>query len=652
MKSASRRRFSLIFLFFSVAQSSPLATALRKCIDLVPKSRSSKYQEAVVPALESAIRKSSGMATRTAAAESVITLCTTCPHMFKSSASSSSLLRCFFDAVYRERGGKAAQDKMNGAFGALSALCSGTTIRSLASLAADRYKEAHGNNDDPAMRNASAMILRSIAVKASDQFSDPGNSDVWCRKVLPISFLGMRDPDKSASSLWREVWDDGGAAVDLGSSENNIGNTLEERLLLSLAKECAKALEDRSWSRRVTGAVAIISLAEKEILAPLPRRLNGNYSRQEQVRARKRAHASKIALSSLVQMVSRNRIWTGKHEVVRAMVQLSKVWIPFAVTKEAEALLGDPGLSPVNFGHSTEENDLFLSDAFFGEKVMGSGAIEEESDNDDGIRPCEKFSIDAIPPVLILGICRQLLAQSFPQKAATRSIADEEVLPYRSNVLKSLETLLKSLPDNETSSYFRGRVFSFLAPKLWDVFRHKAADEGPSPKEAPLIIARSIDCFASSCWSRMEVRRIEQTSSIGSSALSQTFLFQVDLTKQSAWTVREAAAKCAARYTKCVDFDALQSRHAASTLVDIAAIALKDKRFWKVRLGGLDILLSLVLRVEEGSHETDQAKQLVLEVILPYKESIQDLAKRCLNDSEAKITAQATKILGIISSWP
>ena len=226
-----------------------------------------------MPALESAIRKSSGMATRTAAAECVITLCTTCPHMFKSSASSSSLLRCFFDSVYRERGGKAAQDKMNGAFGALSALCSGTVIRSLASLAADRYKQAHGSNDDAALRHASAMILRSVAVKASNQFSDPGNSDVWCKKVLPISFLGMRDPDKSAASLWREVWEDGGAAVDLGSSENDSGNTLEERLLLSLAKECVKALEDRSWSRRVTGAIAIISLAEKEILAPPPRRL-------------------------------------------------------------------------------------------------------------------------------------------------------------------------------------------------------------------------------------------------------------------------------------------------------------------------------------------------------------------------------------------
>jgi hypothetical protein len=578
--------------------------------------------------------------------------------MFKSSASSSSLLRCFFEAVYRERGGKAAQDKMNGAFGALSALCPGSVIRPLASSAADKYKQAHGSNDDAAVRHASAMILRSVAVKASNQFSDPGNSDVWCKKVLPISFLGMRDPDKSAASLWREVWEDGGAAVDLGSSENDTGHTLEERLLLGLAKECVKALEDRSWSRRVTGSVALISLAEKEILAPPPRRLNGTYSPSEQARARKRAHASRIALSSLVQLVSRNRIWTGKHEVVRATVQLSKVWIPFAVTEEAKALLGEPNLAPVIFGDSTSKQDLFLQDAFFREDKIENDQVEE-SDNDDGIPSGERFSTGEIPALVIIGICRQLLMQSFPPKSALRSVADEEVLPYRSNVLKSLEMLLKSLPDTEYSSDFRSRVFSFVAPKLWEVFRHETIDQ-PYSKESPLIVARSIDCFASTCWSRMQFHHIEQTSTIGSSALLQTFLFHADFTKQSAWTVREAAAKGASKFAECADFETLQKRQTVSTLVDIAGIALKDRRFWRVRLGGLEILLSLALRVENGSNavvgsslaDTDQKKQLILETILPYKESIQALAKRSLNDSEAKVTAKSTKILGIMSSWP
>eukprot|EP00537_Pseudo-nitzschia_pungens_P002169 CAMPEP_0172363244 /NCGR_PEP_ID=MMETSP1060-20121228/6658_1 /TAXON_ID=37318 /ORGANISM="Pseudo-nitzschia pungens, Strain cf. cingulata" /LENGTH=2421 /DNA_ID=CAMNT_0013085947 /DNA_START=205 /DNA_END=7470 /DNA_ORIENTATION=- len=651
---------NLARLRIQVSQNSPLATALRKCIDLVPRARSLKYQEAVVPALESAISKSSGMATRTAAAECVITLCTTCPHMFQSSTSSGPLLRCFFDAVYRERGGKAAQDKMNSAFGGLSALCPGPAVRQLASVATDRYKEAHGNNDDPATRHASALVLRSIAVKASQQFSNPGNTDVWCRKVLPMSFLGMRDIDKATASLWREVWEDGGAAVDLGSSNNNTGNTLEENLLLGLTKECVKALEDRSWSRRVTGAVALASLAEKEILAPPPRRLNGTYSGSEQARARKRANASRIGLFSLVQLVARNRIWTGKHEVVRAAIQVLRAWIPVAVAEEAKGLLGDLVLRPVIFGDSTFDKDLFVGDAFFLKKVKENNAISDESDcEDDSIPSAEPCSTTEIPPLAIPGICRLLLMQSFPSKNSLRSVATEEVLPYRSSVLQTLEMLLEALPDTDDGSKFRQSIVSYLTPKLWDVFRHTTSNQS-SPTESPLIVARSIHCFSSSLWPGMELTQVENISEMDSSVLSQTFLFHVDFTKQSAWTVREAAAKGASRLARCADFQTLQRRQAVSTLVEIAGIALKDRRFWKVRFGGLEILQSLVLRVGDGSQAgaghglstTMQEKQMVLETVLPYKENIQALAKRSLNDSEAKVTALSTNILGVLSTWP
>jgi len=461
----------------------------------------------------------------------------------------------------------------------------------------------------------------------------------------------MRDPAKSTASLWREVWEDGGSAIDLGSSDSGTGNTLEEQLLLSLTKECVRALEDISWSRRVTGAAALHSLAEKEILAPPPRRLNGKYSSLEQARARKRAHASRIALSSLVRLLSRNRIWTGKHEVVRATVQICKAWIPFSTNPEAEAFLGEPNQAPIIIGDPSSENDLFLSDAFFS-TVTENDEVEEESDNDDGILQSERIATDSVPSLLVSGICRLLLNQSFPQKSATRSVADEEILPYRSNVLKSLEVLLKSLPDTCSASYFRGRIFSFLSPKLWGVFRHDIIEQSSS-KESPLIVARCIDCFASSCWSRMEFQVIEQASTISSSALLQTFLFHVDFTKQSAWTVREAATKGASKLVQCADFDTLQRRHAVSTLVDIARIASKDRRFWKVRLGGLGILLSLVMCVRDSPHaDTDEKKQLALEIILPFKESIQDLAKKSLNDSEAMVTAESTKILGITSTWP
>ena len=481
--------------------------------------------------------------------------------------------------------------------------------------------------------------------------------------VLPISFLGMRDPEKRVASLWQEVWEDGGAAVDLSSSNNDTGNTLEEKLLFNLTKECVKALNDNSWSRRVTGAAALVSLADKEILAPPPRRLNGTYTQSEQNRARKRRDASHLALSSLVRVVASSRIWTGKDHIARGIVQVSKVWIPFAASKEASALFGDQSLAPITFGDSASDKDLFLGDAFF-EELKENIVEESDQEQDDDIPADEMLSTNETTVLLIPGICRLLLMQSFPVKSALRSIADDEVLPYRSNVLQSLELLLKPLPDSDNLSHYRRRIFVAMAPKLWEVFRHSTTDESSKniTEESPLIVARSIDCFASSCWSYMQFQRNEEQESIIVSAteLSQTFKFHVDLTKQIAWTVREAAAKGASKLAQCADFETLKGRKAVSTLVDIAAIALKDRRFWKVRLGGLEILKSIVLRAGNVSQaivgkdpvETAQEKQLVLETFLPHKESIQELAKRSLNDSEAKITALSTTILAVISTWP
>jgi len=420
-----------------------------------------------------------------------------------------------------------------------------------------------------------------------------------------------------------------------------------------------KALEDKSWSRRVTGAVALTSLADKDILGPPPCSLDGQYSLSLQARARKRAKASRTALSSLVQLMSRNRIWTGKHEVVRATVQLSKVWVPFAATKEAEALLGEPGLAPVSFGDSISEKDLFLNDSFFGTKDLETDQTEDESDNDDVTPLSERFLTGEIPTLALLGICRQLLKQSFPQKSAARSVPEEEVLPYRSNALKCLEILLKSLPDTEFSSHLRKRIFSYLTPKLFKVFGHETINQ-PSPKESPLIIARSILCFASCLWSRMEFQDIEKVTRIESSALLQIFSFHADFSRQSAWTVREAATKGASKLAQCADSNTLQRRQTISSLVDIARLASKDRKFWKVRLGGVEILLSLVSRVGNCSHsvaigsfnEVNQEKQLILDTILPHKENIEALAKRSLIDSEAKITEISTKTLGILSTWP
>jgi proteasome component ECM29 len=199
---------SLERLRLQVAQAGPLAEAVTKLLDMVP-CVDLDVQRAVIPQLNSALHQSAGFTTRAAVADACSTLCNTCPNAFKFTGSTSTnpsvgLLRGFFHGAEREAGA-AARNKMAHAFGGLAALCPGSSVRALALRACNNYNSATGANHDPAIRLSAAIALRSIAVRAQNQFSNGGNNDIWCKRVLPVSYLGMRDSDSKVAQLWKEV---------------------------------------------------------------------------------------------------------------------------------------------------------------------------------------------------------------------------------------------------------------------------------------------------------------------------------------------------------------------------------------------------------------------------------------------------------------
>lgn len=116
----------------------------------------------------------------------------TCRMAFRFQGQSSTnptvrLLRALYYASEMEHG-QGARDKMALAQGNLAAIAPGSTVRSVAVRACDNYKRSTGSNDNPAARRAAAAdALRTISVRASNQFSD-GN--VWCSTVLPLAYLG------------------------------------------------------------------------------------------------------------------------------------------------------------------------------------------------------------------------------------------------------------------------------------------------------------------------------------------------------------------------------------------------------------------------------------------------------------------------------
>ena len=351
-----------------------------------------------------------------------------------------------------------------------------------------------------------------------------------------------------------------------------------------------------------------------------------------QRRATRRAKASRLGLSALVQLTAKSRVWNGKGDVIKAAADLAIPWMPFIDSAAASEMLGDSSGVPIEFNGSMSSLDLFKGDKWFEtEKVEGDDVEEMETEADTKVleESLDQEPSDSDAKLSVTGLCRLLLIQSFPSKAALRSITDEEVLPFRSQVLQALETLVKALPSDD----MKKAVFSFSATRFAAVF------ENLETKESPLIVARSLSCFAAMFWSAMSFQgSMEDNDCLNSTKLLSILTNHVDYGKQSAWTVREAAAKCASKCARCADGSTLRSRQFISKLIDIAALGVKDRKFWKVRLASLDILLSLTMREKE--------------LILPYKESIQDLAKKSLRDSEAQVTALSTKVLGVLSTWP
>jgi proteasome component ECM29 len=99
---------SLERLRLQMAQTGPIATAVTKCLDLVPFIDKAA-QRSVVPQLDSALRMSAGFATRAAVADAVSKLVSICPEAFRFSGAAAQnpsvrLLRSFYFASEREPG--------------------------------------------------------------------------------------------------------------------------------------------------------------------------------------------------------------------------------------------------------------------------------------------------------------------------------------------------------------------------------------------------------------------------------------------------------------------------------------------------------------------------------------------------------------------
>ena len=660
-------------LRLQIAQSGPLAGAVTKCLEIVPRL-DEEHQRAIIPQLDAALRLSAGFATRAAVADAVSSLCLTCPKAFYFTCSPSMnptvrLLRAFYYASERERG-DASKDKMIHALGNLSSLCPGGSVRQLASNICDRYRNCTGNNDDPVSRRACAAALRAIATRASDQFSEGGKTDIWGEKILPTAFLGCKDSDKRTASYWKEVWDEGGSAFSLSDDSSvTFGTRLEEKILHRLVRECVLALRDVAWSRRVAGSTALIELSDLGILEPrshVPQGTTNEVDTYKMGRAHHRAEAVSWSLRECVLLLSKPRLWNGKAEVIEAVVRLTSKWsqVEASTNKDPKQLYGwneskvECPWIPVILS-TDRSDDLFLGDSWFAshDETIDVAVDEadtppevlavEEAEEQLNMEDCDKVlseeeeagnnkqEVDEYPfrhyPVVYGGLCRLLVQHGL---STTQSYSDYS-LPYRAAALKGLRDILASLP--KEADKIRESVYVHSSAALIAVLENRG--------EKPLIVASIFSALGELFWSGFG---FEQTGASAQSLSHVINLIKASNKDTPVWTVREASTLCMAKLVTACDGERLRQPSTVSLVVTWSNECLKDSKFWKVRFSGVKLLHSLVSRA--GTRVDPNV--LIMESILPHKEEIMKILRSSLKDSESSVTSLSSEVLGALSWWP
>lgn len=257
----------------------------------------------------------------------------------------------------------------------------------------------------------------------------------------------------------------------------------------------------------------------------------------------------------------------------------------------------------------------------------------------------------ASQPVVFSGFCKVLLDQALRTGSNNST---EGVLPYKASALSSLSALLKSIVPAKDSKQYKEAIehqhfiYDLVGPHLFSFIAESQSSNGK--QTPPLLIARALECLASAMYNGID------TDAAGAEYADAERLlkfFVLSTGKQPAWTVRQMSALAASSLVAHIPSRVLTKTEVITTVLECSRQTLKDKKFWKVRLSGLELLLSLVNRVgNQKMSSVDPEKQLIMESILPYKETIIDLARRSLSDNESQVTATASKITLVMAWWP
>ncbi|KAG5179440.1 proteasome stabiliser-domain-containing protein [Tribonema minus] len=344
-------------LRLSAARSGPLQAALDRCCQHLDTPSALE----LMPRLMGLLRGGVGLATRSAAACVVTSLCADAPRA--AAACARPLLQTLSNAALSERSA-AVRASYTSALAAVARLAPAPLVAPLARRLCRLF--AASNEDlEGGQRAAAAALLRELAARAPEAMGGRGSEGEWRRSgwaaALPLAYVARHDADAAVAAAFATVWDEGLTQLQLGAAGGGGGGgggaaAASVRgeagacalLLAPIAAEIVGALGGTSRGGRLRAAAAAAALA-----AALGARLGEDAAGAE-------------VLGALLRAVP-GRAWERKEALLEAVVkvavecrggmELSMRGAEGASTAAAAAAANDDGADGVDGEDAELESD-------------------------------------------------------------------------------------------------------------------------------------------------------------------------------------------------------------------------------------------------------------------------------------------------------
>ena len=248
-------------LRLSVSRAGPLQDALDQCYRHLDGAG---VVEELMPRLLGLLRSGTGLATRSASAYLVLSLCERAPLEIRRAA--PRLLPTLTNTALSERS-STLRRTYSSALSSVARLAPAAGVSRLASRLAQLFREADPDFDKR-QRRTLALLLGDLCRRAGGQLgaatgraeksgggSDAGSaggeegggfaSSGWCQ-ILPIAFVARRDPEKPVADAFEEAWQEGLTQLQLGAAgqgEASRVRTAKDAVLLMVSQNRARYLE-------------------------------------------------------------------------------------------------------------------------------------------------------------------------------------------------------------------------------------------------------------------------------------------------------------------------------------------------------------------------------------------------------------------------